>query len=153
MAPNLHLLYMTCELSFGFRWRETNVICDASFLFLHTRQITDISDGHDEKLLSKIHEFWSSWPGGFAARPGTLGQRIWQCCSCGVGHSRGVDSVPDPGNLHVLWMQTFNRFFLLFKEIDHKRNPMLYIPELKLWWSLLWLEVTKRSSKISRTYE
>lgn len=117
-----------CELSFGFRWRETNVICDASFLFLHTRQITDISDGHDEKLLSKIHEFWSSWSGVFAARPSTLGQRIWQCCSCGVGHSRGVDSVPDPGNLHVLWMQTFNRFFCCSRRLTTKEIQCFIFP-------------------------
>ena len=36
----------------------------------------------------------SLWRLGFDPLPGTVGQRIWHCHSCGIGHSCSSDSVP-----------------------------------------------------------
>ena len=33
------------------------------------------------------------------------GLRIWRCDYCGLGHCCGTDSIPGPGNFHVLCVQ------------------------------------------------
>jgi len=39
--------------------------------------------------------------------------RIWCCCSCGIGHSYGLDSIPGPRNFHMPRVQPKKTFLFV----------------------------------------